>query len=131
MRFTLILASTLAMASFAIAAPKVAPAKKAAQIAEGKKVFETNCAMCHGPEGKGDGAAAAALNPKPRNLADAVYIKSRPVDTLRKVITEGGQSVGLSPVMMAWKTSLTPVQIDNVLEFVLTLSTPPKAKKAK
>ncbi len=115
------------MASVAIAAP----AKKAGIVAEGKIVFTTNCAMCHGPEGKGDGAAAAALNPKPRNLSDAVYMKSRPVDTLRKVITEGGQSVGLSPVMMAWKTSLTPVQIENVLAFVLTLSTPPKVKKAK
>jgi len=32
-------------------------------LAEGKKLAETNCASCHGPEGKGNGPAAAALPP--------------------------------------------------------------------
>jgi mono/diheme cytochrome c family protein len=31
----------------------------------GKKAVETNCTPCHGPDGKGNGPAAAALNPKP------------------------------------------------------------------
>lgn len=39
----------------------------------GKKSVETNCVSCHGPKGKGDGPAAAALNPKPANwTADKV-----------------------------------------------------------
>ena len=33
----------------------------------GKKSVETNCVPCHGPSGKGDGPAAAALTPKPAN----------------------------------------------------------------
>ena len=33
----------------------------------GKKSVETNCGSCHGPAGKGDGPAAAALSPKPAN----------------------------------------------------------------
>lgn len=33
----------------------------------GKKSIETNCVSCHGAQGKGDGPAAAALNPKPAN----------------------------------------------------------------
>jgi mono/diheme cytochrome c family protein len=33
----------------------------------GKKAVETNCIPCHGPSGKGDGPAAAALTPKPAN----------------------------------------------------------------
>lgn len=37
----------------------------AATIAQGKKAADVNCASCHGAKGKGDGAAAAALNPKP------------------------------------------------------------------
>jgi mono/diheme cytochrome c family protein len=32
-------------------------------VAEGKKLAETNCVSCHGPEGKGNGPAAAALPP--------------------------------------------------------------------
>jgi mono/diheme cytochrome c family protein len=31
----------------------------------GKKVAQVNCVSCHGVKGKGDGAASAALNPKP------------------------------------------------------------------
>jgi mono/diheme cytochrome c family protein len=52
-------------------APAAEKAKKnprpadAATIAQGKKVADVNCVSCHGAKGKGDGAAAAALNPKP------------------------------------------------------------------
>lgn len=42
-------------------------------IAHGKKVFATNCAICHGAEGKGDGAAGAGLNPKPRNMVEGKW----------------------------------------------------------
>lgn len=41
------------------------PQSGAASVAAGKKSAETNCVTCHGPGGKGDGVAAAALNPKP------------------------------------------------------------------
>lgn len=37
-------------------------------ITKGKQLFTTTCSSCHGTDGKGDGPAAAALNPKPRNF---------------------------------------------------------------
>jgi len=40
-------------------------------IAQGKKVADANCVSCHGPRGKGDGVAAAALNPKPADWTSA------------------------------------------------------------
>jgi mono/diheme cytochrome c family protein len=52
-------------------APAAEKAKKnplpadAKTIEQGKKVAQVNCVSCHGAKGKGDGAAAAALNPKP------------------------------------------------------------------
>jgi len=42
-------------------------------IKEGKKLFATYCAICHGEKGKGDGIAGAALNPKPSNLTTATF----------------------------------------------------------
>lgn len=48
-------------------------------VTYGKKVFNTNCAMCHGNEGKGDGAAGAALNPKPRNLVEGKWTQGEGV----------------------------------------------------
>lgn len=35
------------------------------------KSADTNCASCHGKAGKGDGPAAAALNPKPADWTSA------------------------------------------------------------
>jgi len=45
------------------------PVAHQAGLEEGKKVFELNCQVCHGPAGKGDGPAGAVLNPKPRDLS--------------------------------------------------------------
>jgi len=60
--------------------PWVAPADAKAMknpvkgVGNAKKLVETNCVSCHGPGGKGDGPAAAALPPpKPANwTSDAV-----------------------------------------------------------
>ena len=37
----------------------------AAAVTQGKQVAQLNCVACHGTGGKGDGAAAQALNPRP------------------------------------------------------------------
>lgn len=44
-------------------------------VKHGKKVFKAACVSCHGTEGKGDGIAGTALNPKPRNLVEGKWKK--------------------------------------------------------
>ncbi len=68
-------------------------------VAEAENIWKTRCATCHGAEGKGDGPAGAALNPKPRNFHDAKWQKSVTDDRIKKTIVEGGQAVGKSPLM--------------------------------
>ena len=46
-------------------------ASDAKAIKQGEKIAKTNCASCHGPKGKGDGAASVALNPKPADWTSA------------------------------------------------------------
>ncbi len=47
---------------------KVNPVVRDAGVRDGRTPFNINCRLRHGPAGKGDGPAAGALNPKPRDL---------------------------------------------------------------
>ena len=64
-------------------------------------IFNERCAACHGTEGKGNGPASAALNPKPRNYTDKAWQAAVTDEQLRKTITMGGAAVGKSPIMPA------------------------------
>ena len=81
------------------AAPAAKKGKAPAKPPVAQEVFATRCATCHGPEGKGDGPAGMALNPKPRSFGDAAWQAKVTDDHLKKVIVQGGTSVGLSPLM--------------------------------
>jgi mono/diheme cytochrome c family protein len=85
----------------------------------GARVYAQRCALCHGPEGKGDGAAAAGLNPKPRNHTDGAYMNSRTNDQLLAVIRNG------KGAMPAWGSVLSEEEIQAVLKHVRTLAQPP------
>lgn len=55
----------------------------------GQKLFMTNCALCHGNEGKGDGPAGAGLNPKPRNMVEGKWTQGSGVIAHFNVVTNG------------------------------------------
>jgi mono/diheme cytochrome c family protein len=87
----------------AATAPAAAPAAAAAvdPKAEAEQVFNTRCVTCHGASGKGDGVAAATLNPKPRDYSDKAWQAATTDDMIAKVIVEGGAAIGKSPMMVA------------------------------
>lgn len=58
-------------------------------VAHGAKVFATNCAVCHGDKGMGDGAAGKALNPPPRNFVEGKWKKGGDRAGLFEVIAHG------------------------------------------
>jgi cytochrome c oxidase cbb3-type subunit 3 len=93
----------------------------AADAEQGKKLYGQYCVSCHGQSGKGDGPAAAALNPKPRDHTDKETMSKMSDDDLLKVIKNGGASIGKSPLMPPWGGALKDDQIKDVIAYVRTL----------
>ncbi len=79
--------------------------------AHGKELFGQQCTSCHGAVGAGDGPAAAALNPKPRNFTANVGWKNGPkpsqiFKTLKEGIAGGAMASYASlPVEDRWALS--------------------------
>ncbi|HSE83331.1 MAG TPA: cytochrome c [Thermodesulfobacteriota bacterium] len=97
---------------------QVAEAAQKGDPAKGKETYNQICASCHGPGGKGDGPAAAALDPKPRDHTDVKYMSSISNDYMFKVISQGGASVGKSQLMPAWGGTLSEQDIWNVIAYI-------------
>ena len=108
----------LAALVFACALFLSAQPSEAADSAKGQEVYNTYCALCHGPTGLGDGVGAAALDPKPRDLSSAAILETYTDEYLVNVITNGGAAVGKSPVMMAWDGIISPEDIENVVAHI-------------
>ncbi|MGE5304267.1 MAG: c-type cytochrome [Alphaproteobacteria bacterium] len=85
---------------------------------EAASTYANLCASCHGANGKGDGPAAAALNPKPKDFANCKIMSGVTDDTAFKAIKGGGQSVGLSPLMPTWGGSLKDQQIRDLVKYI-------------
>lgn len=75
------------------------PAPDPNQPSEAKLLFANVCSQCHGLDGKGDGPAAASLNPKPRNYTAPEWQKTVTDDEIKAIIVGGGQAVGKSGMM--------------------------------
>lgn len=86
--------------------------------------FVTFCGPCHGPAGRGDGAAAAALNPKPRNFTDGTYMNGRTDAQLINVIKNGSAAEKLSPLMVGYGSMLNDKEIKDVVAFIRSVAVP-------
>lgn len=66
----------------------IAPAQLP-DVQRGAQLFQAQCAACHGPQGRGDGPAAATLDPKPTALAEPLRARERSLFALHQVISNG------------------------------------------
>ena len=97
---------------------------RAPSLAQGREVYQKNCAGCHGAAGLGDGPQAAGLTPAPANLADsASHAGSSPLDFYRR-ITVG--TAGTS--MAAYEQVLSNADRWAAALYASTLRLPPPAK---
>lgn len=88
-------------------------------LAEGKTIFETNCAACHRAD------AGGQIGP---NLTDEYWILGGGIKNLFHTITNGGRD---GKGMIAWKGTLKPKEIQKVASYIISLKgSNPKDPKA-
>jgi putative copper export protein/mono/diheme cytochrome c family protein len=85
-------------------------------VAHGGVLYANNCSSCHGPEGRGDGPAAAALSTKPVNVAE--HALHHPPGNLFWWIAHG---IPHSP-MPAFSPRLSATEIWELVQFLVARS---------
>ncbi|MCC7463135.1 MAG: cytochrome c/FTR1 family iron permease [Gammaproteobacteria bacterium] len=78
------LADALLLAYPMPAAPEAIP-----DLRHGRQLYDSTCASCHGAAGRGDGPAAAGLEPAPVDFSDVARADQRSVLSLYEAITQG------------------------------------------
>lgn len=86
-------------------------------LSDAKTLYTTNCAPCHGTKGKGDGPAAAALNPKPADHSSSL-IQGETDGSLFWKLSEGRNP------MPSYKKILTDKQRWELVNYIRTLAKP-------
>lgn len=103
-------------------APQVAGLTSQQQM--GEKIFQANCAFCHGATATGRNWVGSFLQPPPRDLTDAEAMAGMTHQRLAKVISEGL----VETTMPAWGGVLTVEEIDAVAAYVMRVFVPPDDK---
>lgn len=99
-------------------APKAAVANASGAKNPGVTKYQQFCTACHGADGAAAGAAAAAMNPRPRNFTDKAWQDSVDDAHIAKVIKEGGSAVGLSPTMAPWGAMVSDDEIKQMVAHI-------------
>jgi cytochrome c oxidase cbb3-type subunit 3 len=89
-----------------------------AALDKGKTIFISYCAACHGTQGEG------GVGP---NMTDNYWIHGGDIKDLFRVVKYGVPEKG----MISWKSQLSPVQMQQVSSYILTLvgTNPPNQKE--
>ncbi len=91
---------------------------EAKALEDGKKIYTQNCVACHGANGEG------VVGP---NLTDEYWLHGGTAKSVFHTITEGVPEKG----MIAWKKSLNPIQVQQVLSYIFSIQgTKPANAKA-
>jgi mono/diheme cytochrome c family protein len=101
-----------------------APAVSAATLEQGRALYKTNCAACHGESGKGDGPGAGVLKPPPRDHTDRAYMSTLTDKQIHDVIKMGGAIKG-RPLMPS-HPQFKEAELAALVAYVRSLSEPAK-----
>jgi cytochrome c oxidase cbb3-type subunit 3 len=110
---------------FLALAPIFALAQTKGNPKAGKVKYDANCTACHGTTGKGDGVAAAALNPKPQDHTNGKIMNALSDKYLFDIIKGGGAAVNKSKIMPVASKQLNDHDIWDMVAYIRSLANPP------
>src|SRR4051794_7004067 len=82
--------------------------------ARGKVLFERNCSVCHGVDGRANAPVSQLLTPPPRNFTDPVEMGRVTTDRMYRAIKEGRPGTAMAP----WSTVLSELEIGDVIDYI-------------
>jgi len=88
-----------------------------ASVGRGKVIYKEYCMQCHGASGKGDGPAAANLEPKPAIHANIAF-EQVPTEYLYNMINYGGAAMGKSANMPYWRLTISQQGVADVMAYL-------------
>lgn len=92
--------------------PKIA--RMTRQERRGERLFQDNCAFCHGADGSGQNWIGKFMEPPPRDLRSPSFMRQATAETLAHAIREGLPNTS----MPAWKSVLGDSEIRAIIAYI-------------
>ena len=85
----------------------------------GKKVYDDNCTICHGSDGKGNGTITKVFDMEPADHTDADSMNHMSNNKIYSIISNGTKGAKFMP---GWKDVLSEKEIEDVISYIRLLS---------
>lgn len=118
------LSASMVAAGFSVSAAEGPQPFDLEQHLRGERIYDRQCALCHGRNGRGDGEWGAAVATKPRDFTKGIFkFRTTPpgklpteADLLRTL------RHGVSGTMMPTFAKLTPLELRSVIAYIRSFS---------
>ena len=86
----------------------------------GRRIYERECVLCHGKDGRAQTETARVLRPRPHDLADPIEMARIDDGRMYAAVKLGRRGTG----MAGWGELLSPAEIIDLMRYVRTLEQP-------
>ena len=118
-----LLAAVCMVGGAAVLVTACTPESKAPLVSQGRRLYVSYCADCHGATGRGDGYNAVHLDPHPRDLTDhdEPYMAGLTNDQIVEAIQKGGRGIDTTPLMPAFGGTFSEEELWAGTAYIRTL----------
>jgi mono/diheme cytochrome c family protein len=109
--------------SLVLVATTVAAQEAATPTRSGREIYESICATCHGPDGKGDVNPDLVKVAPPPDFTDCAFANREPDEAFLAVAHGGGPARGFSPLMPAWGGAFSEQELRLAISHMRTFCT--------